>query len=324
MAVLMTPPYMQFIDSSGNPLNGGKVFFYDVGTTDNKNTFTNQGGGTTNDNPVILDTDGTPLRGASATQIWLSGAYRIIVKTSADVVIKDVDNITAFSTGLTSGVSDITTDFTEAVVASADSFIFSDVGDNDTTKRDTMAGMADLYKGGLVLVSAQSASNDASIDFTSVSVSSTYEHYILEINDLIPATDGAVVHLRTSADGGTTFDSSASDYGWCSLSMLDSGTTVTGANDSADSEIDLTSATTSAGNGTGEAFNSTVKIYHPAGSLNTIIEYSSPFLNTGTVLTYAAGSGQRATSAAVNALQILMSTGNITSGEFRLYGVKKS
>lgn len=92
MAVLLTPPRLQFFDNSGNPLAGGKVYTYEAGTTTPKDTYTNQGGGTPNANPVILDS-------AGRASIWLSGSYKIVVKDSSDNTITTDDNITAFQTG---------------------------------------------------------------------------------------------------------------------------------------------------------------------------------------------------------------------------------
>ena len=91
MTVLLTPPYVEFFDSDGNPLAGGKVYTYTAGTTTPKASFTDQGGGTPNTNPVILDS-------AGRADIWIEGSYKIVVKDSLDDTIKTVDNITSFST----------------------------------------------------------------------------------------------------------------------------------------------------------------------------------------------------------------------------------
>ena len=40
MAVLAVPPFLQFLDSDGNPLAGGKVYTYAAGTTTPKATST--------------------------------------------------------------------------------------------------------------------------------------------------------------------------------------------------------------------------------------------------------------------------------------------
>jgi hypothetical protein len=91
--VLSTPPYAVFYDDNGNPLSGGKIFSYSAGTLTPRATYTDQGGLTANANPVILDS-------AGRADIWLdnSAAYKFIVKTSADVTIRTVDNVTPFNT----------------------------------------------------------------------------------------------------------------------------------------------------------------------------------------------------------------------------------
>ena len=87
MAYLFTSGKFQAFDSAGNPLAGGKVYTYAAGTTTPQATYTTQAGTTANANPVILDASGR-------ADIWLGSlAYRIIVKTSADVTVYDTDNI---------------------------------------------------------------------------------------------------------------------------------------------------------------------------------------------------------------------------------------
>jgi hypothetical protein len=82
-------PKQQIIDTSGNPLAAGKVYTYIAGTTTNQATYTDSTRGTPNANPVVLDS-------AGRANIWLdeSLSYRIDVKTSADVLVYTVDNIT--------------------------------------------------------------------------------------------------------------------------------------------------------------------------------------------------------------------------------------
>ena len=90
MAVLMTAPFMQFFDSNGDPLAGGKVYTYAAGTTTPKATFTTNVGDVEHTNPVILDS-------AGRAQIWISGSYKFVVTDSADVTIETTDNVTAFT-----------------------------------------------------------------------------------------------------------------------------------------------------------------------------------------------------------------------------------
>lgn len=77
----------QAFDSSGDPLASGKVYTYYAGTTTPLASYTTQAATTPNANPVILDS-------AGRASIWLGPyAYRIILKTSADVTVWDDDNV---------------------------------------------------------------------------------------------------------------------------------------------------------------------------------------------------------------------------------------
>lgn len=91
--VLSTPPYSQFYDASGNPLNGGLVYTYLAGTLTARPTYTDQGGGTQAANPVVLDS-------AGRAEFWLdnSASYKFIVKDSGGTTIHTTDNVAPFST----------------------------------------------------------------------------------------------------------------------------------------------------------------------------------------------------------------------------------
>lgn len=77
----------QFLDDDGNPLAGGKLYTYEAGTSTPKATYTDSTGNTANANPVVLDSNGR-------ADIWLdTGSYKFTLNTSADVLVKTVDNI---------------------------------------------------------------------------------------------------------------------------------------------------------------------------------------------------------------------------------------
>jgi len=90
MAVLLTPPYLQFLDADGNPLAGGKVYTYAADTLTPKATFTTSDGDVEATNPVVLDASGR-------TTIWISGAYKFRIFDSADNFIRETDNISSFT-----------------------------------------------------------------------------------------------------------------------------------------------------------------------------------------------------------------------------------
>jgi hypothetical protein len=87
MATLTPTPKQQIYGSDGAPLVGGKIYTYAAGTTTPLATFTDSGGGTTNTNPIILNSLGQ-------ANIWLgTSSYKFMVYTSADVLLYTVDNI---------------------------------------------------------------------------------------------------------------------------------------------------------------------------------------------------------------------------------------
>jgi hypothetical protein len=80
MATLLPEGKQSFTTNGSLPLAGGKVYTYIPGTSTPKDTYTTSAASVANANPVILDSRG------EATIFW-SGAYDVILKTSADVTI---------------------------------------------------------------------------------------------------------------------------------------------------------------------------------------------------------------------------------------------
>ena len=76
----------QGLDDNGDPLDSGKVYFYEPGTTTLKDTYTDATLTVANTNPVILDANGRAA-------IWLNGAYKVKLTDSLDAQIYEEDNI---------------------------------------------------------------------------------------------------------------------------------------------------------------------------------------------------------------------------------------
>lgn len=90
---------LQWFDSNGDPLAGGKIWTYLGGTSTPNAAFTDQTGDTPHPNPIILDS-------AGRAQIWLSGvAYKLRVDDADDATILTLDNVTATSVFAGSPVS---------------------------------------------------------------------------------------------------------------------------------------------------------------------------------------------------------------------------
>jgi hypothetical protein len=94
MSGLCPPIKFALLDSSGNPAAGYLVYTYAAGTSTPKDSYTTQAASVANTNPVVLDSRG------EAT-IWLSGAYKIVVKTPGGSTVYEDDNISDGALGAT-------------------------------------------------------------------------------------------------------------------------------------------------------------------------------------------------------------------------------
>lgn len=91
----------QFFDNNGNPLAGGKVYNYIVGTTTFKTTWQDSAEATSNANPVVLDSAGRAL-------IYGQGTYRQIVrKANGDLVWDAVTSSTGSGGSASTGDGDL-------------------------------------------------------------------------------------------------------------------------------------------------------------------------------------------------------------------------
>lgn len=84
-AGLLPNAVQQYFDNSGNPLTSGKVYFYEVGTSTFKDTYTSSAATTINTNPIILNAGGK----ASTGGIYGIGLYRQLVKDKNNNTVWD-------------------------------------------------------------------------------------------------------------------------------------------------------------------------------------------------------------------------------------------
>lgn len=190
-AVLYTPHFIQFFDDDGAPCAGCKLYTYAAGTTTPKATYTTAAGNIENANPVVMDASGRAT-------IFLSGAYKFILNDADDNPIETTDNVTAFATSAGS-VDDITTNFSEASVASGDSFVFADVSDSNTTKRDTIDGITDVVSSTLAFKSADSLALSDKITFYDAS-----DSYLPKTDTIDGIRDALVSSGTVATTSGTS------------------------------------------------------------------------------------------------------------------------
>lgn len=91
-SVLLSPVGngQQFFDDNGVPLNGGKIYTYQAGSSTNLSTYTDYNGTIANANPIVLDS-----AGRTPDEVWMieGYSYKFIIKDSSDVTIQTLDNL---------------------------------------------------------------------------------------------------------------------------------------------------------------------------------------------------------------------------------------
>src|SRR5690348_5762721 len=87
MAYRFINPQPVYSDGNGDPLNGGKLYFYSIGTSTLKDTYTTSALSVANTNPLVLDSSGRPT-----DEVWLNGDYRIkLTDSTGATTYFDVD-----------------------------------------------------------------------------------------------------------------------------------------------------------------------------------------------------------------------------------------
>lgn len=180
----------------------------------------------------------------------------------------------------------------------------------------------------LKLLATYSPSSAASVDITSV-ISSTYDWYRV-VFWLRPATDATSLYLRTDSSNGASFDSAANDYAFASVESLvvDGGGTALYYYDPGNSAITLNQSA-SGGVGVGNASTEGIGgeitfLFKGSASLYPIFTFQIASIDPSTRIRFYSGSGYRNSTSAVNALQLLFSSGNIESGTVRVYGLRNT
>jgi hypothetical protein len=182
----------------------------------------------------------------------------------------------------------------------------------------------------LVLLQAQTASASATIDFTT-NITSTYDEYEIHLVNVRPATDDTDLWLRVDSNAGASFEAAATDYQWATKGVSTIGTDLDSSGAGLTSEIILNS-TIATGGVTNDADNGVcgvIKMFTPASTTHykrfmwsICFENKDAGTNVHAIIN-GAGAYVGATTA-IDAIRFMFSSGNITSGSFYLYGVRKS
>jgi len=173
---------------------------------------------------------------------------------------------------------------------------------------------------GLVFLEEKTASASATLDFTTC-ISSVYDTYEIVFVNVLPATDGAQLLMRMSTDGGSSYDSGgnyqASLWAWHNTAGGFSGE----ASGATSLKVTITMDNTDANY---PGADGTIRLYNPGSNKYKQVAGQTSFRDSANGQTSCTFKGTYLSTTAVNAFRFLFSSGNITSGTIRVYGLAKT
>ena len=195
-----------------------------------------------------------------------------------------------------------------------------------TTLIDNGALDAGVPTGSLILLSTQTASASATIDFTS-GIDSTYDSYVFKFINIHPQNSGEALRVNFSTDSGSNYNVTKTTTVFVSQHFENDSsaslTYVTGqdiAQGTGDQILNVLANDNDSGC-SGEMF-----LYNPSSTtfVKHFIARTESFVESGgnpkLQDQFVAGYGN--TQSAINAVRFLMTTGNIDDGIIKMYGVK--
>jgi hypothetical protein len=189
-----------------------------------------------------------------------------------------------------------------------------------------VTSFANAPAGTLVLISTQTASNSATISFTT-GLDSTYDEYIFKFINVRPATDNANFTFNFSTDAGSNYNVTKTTTFFRANHGEDDSGGVLGYEGSFDlaQSTDFQVLAPEVGGGADESCSGSLTLFNPSSTvyvkhfIANINDYVSADFS---INFFIAGYGN--TTSAINAIQFKMGSGNIADGIIKLYGVKKS
>ena len=233
-----------------------------------------------------LGTGGLITSGAGITGAGL-------LTTGGNIVIPDAGNIgSASDTDAIAIASDGVVTFSQAPVFSA-------------------GGAA-----GLALLQTVTASNDATVLVGSSSLfTSTHKVYILHVINAHPVTDSVEFRCRLSKGGSII----SADYEYSRNQTIHSSS-FTNRGSNSDDHVNLAE---SLGNANDESHNMVITMYNPAETtFKKLVNFSSAGMDLSPNMARNHGVfGHEGNSDAIDGIQFFYSSGNVSTGTFKLYGV---
>ncbi len=180
--------------------------------------------------------------------------------------------------------------------------------------------------GSMTLLQTQTASSSATIDFTS-NIDSTYKQYEIHLIDIHPSNNAVSFQFNGSADSGSNYNVTKTTSFFQTYHEEDDGSTGFGY----DTGSDIAQGTGfqnftsgSSANNNDDCLVATVRLFNPSST--TFVKHfminaqtTNSTSDPNVTVNYIAGYFN--TTSAIDAIQFKFSSGNIDSGDIKLYGI---
>ena len=196
---------------------------------------------------------------------------------------------------------------------------------NGTTLLDSGSLDSGVATGSMVLLSTQTASNSASIIFTS-GIDSTYKEYVFKCINIQSGSEAYDFAFQVDTGTNTNYNQSITsayfDHYHTEADDAQQLRYLAGSRDQANGTAMQSLSVLSSG-GSDECENGTLHLYDPSNS-TFVKHFTSRFVGMiqGPYAGDQFGQGYINTTTAITRIKFALTSGNITSGTIKMYGIK--
>lgn len=180
--------------------------------------------------------------------------------------------------------------------------------------------------GGMQLLTSGTVSAAASLDIVLTSYTA-YRNILIDLQGIVPATDDTQFFMRTSTNGGSSYDAGATDYSYAVFSHSSAASQPTDQSNGAAQigiSVDDGGAKLSSDAGAGASYM--VSLPNRLDATKCQVQWTGGHLDTSARVLSEFGTGYRNTAADVDAVRFLLIAAgptavNITSAKYAVYGL---
>ena len=182
---------------------------------------------------------------------------------------------------------------------------------------------ASISGGGMTLISTQTASSSATINFTS-GIDSTYKEYIFKFINVHPATDDTRFVYQASIDGGSNYNTTMTTTAFRAKHGEDGSGGALGYRTARDQAqgTSFQQLSEAVGADNDQCISGTLHLFDPSSTTfvkHFISQAPATISNDNLEVLYVAG--YHNTTSAINAVSFKFESGSIQSGVIKLYGI---